>query len=560
MQTLYLNSISKLFITAVLGMALLSGCGGGGSSTTPPSADQVAYNAALANYNAAGAAPDPVAAYNAAIAEFTTFKNAYPLSTRVDDAGFYIARATHELALIDLAQPTPAGSPTLAQARIIYAELINTTSNRADDAQYQIGRTYYDVANYSQALIEFERVFDTNKYPAPSAGDDARYYIGRTKHEQAVLAEAVTSGTGAALFTAARTEYNQVLTTYCPLSIRCDDAQYQIGRTYFDVAAPITTDYSTALGHFQAVIDTYGTTASVADDARYYLGRSKHEIALLPAIPPAVPAYTLNDARAEYTLVLSNYCTAGVPLSTRCDDARYQVGRTYFDDPTPTVPNYQLAINEFQNVLDSYCATVIASACDNAQYFKARSIHERALLTTPTIDAAGLESARTEYGVVLASYLLSSRRDDAQYQIGKTYFDVGNDAQAITEFNKVLDIVLFTAPSVGDDAQYYKARAMHNLANSIVLYDNARIEYAKVNVTAYPLSDRIDDAEFYSALTYHDSTQCAFEKTAMQAFVTKYFTSTVPGTVIFVADANVHITDLNISPSSNSQRHKACIP
>jgi len=556
MLNISLKNIRTLPLTAVLCVALLAACGGGGggNAATTISADQAAFNAVLVRYDAAGTATTPAAAvtaYKAAIADFTAFKAANAGSGRIDDADYYIARSMHELVLLG------DTTYTFANANTEYLNVVTGNLNKADNAQFYIGKILYDQLNYAGAIIEFDKVLNPTTYPSPSAGDDAQYYIGRSKHEQALIAQVTVNPnpTATTLFNEARTAYNVLFTATYNLSTRRDDARYQIGRTYFDVAIPTATDYSNALGHFQTVINTYGITASSADDAQYYIGRTLHEGALL-ATPPGVN-YTLANAQVAYTTLLSTYA-----VSTRRDDAQYQIGKTHFDALTPSIENYNLAIAAFNLVLSTY--TTAASSADDAQYFKARSIHEKALLAVaPATPAAGLVEARTAYGVVLsATYPVSTRRDDAKYQIGKTHFDAGDFDLALPEFEAVLTTPFTTAtvkPSVGDDAQYFKARSMHALATTVAAYGTARAEYAKVTLANFPFSNRIDDAAFWSAFTYHDSTQCNAERTAMTSFVTAYQSSTTPSTIVFVADANAHITDLNIAPSADSQNHQTCI-
>jgi len=484
--------------------------------------------------------------YAQALLEFEKVFTGYAAPSVGDDARYYIGRTKHEMALLGL----PAGTAyTLQNARNEY--LLVTTANfpgsaRLDDAQYQIGRTYFSENNFAAALTAFDAALAIVPL---SVGDDAQFYRARSIHERALLP---TPPVGVSL-DVALIEYGKVNVTHYPGSNRLDDAQYQIGRVYFDQA-----NYASALTAFQAVLSTTYPSLSVADDAQYYIGRTKHEMALLGL--PAPVAYTLDNARTEYLKVNAT----AYPGSTRLDDAQYQMGKTHYDALTPSIGNYDSAIAAFDLVFSNY--TTAASSADDAQYFKARSIHEKALLATPTIDTAGLVSARTAYGVVLTlpAYALSGRRDDAQYQIGKTHFDAGDFNFALPEFNAVLTTPFTTAtvkPSVGDDAQFYKARSMHELVNLQATniptdFDVPRAEYAKVNLTNFPLTNRLDDAAFWSAFTYHDSTQCDAEWTAMQAFVMKYSASTVPGTVVFVADANREITDLNNNPI---QGHNTCI-
>ena len=194
--------------------------------------------------------------------------------------------------------------------------------------------------------------------------------------------------------------------------------------------------------------------------------------------------------------------TLDYALSTRRDDAQYQIGRIYYD---LTVPDYPQALIEFSKVLDLALFTS-PSAGDDAQYYIGRTKHEMALLPV-AVPAFTLQNARDEYAVLLTpTYALSTRRDDAQYQIGRTYFDdpVPQYVLAITEFVNVLTPSLYTNPSVGDEAQFYKARSIHELAllglPALAPYAlaDAITEYAKINATTYPGSNRIDDAAFYS--------------------------------------------------------------
>jgi len=471
MLNISLKNIRKLPLTATLCVALLAACGGGGggNTTATVSADQAAFNAVLVRYDAAGTAADPAAAYAAAIADFTTFKNGYSTSGRVDDADYYIARSKHELALL----PVPVDAVNnLAAALAAYTTLAASTSNKADNAQFYIGKMRYDKntsADYTAAIAEFNKVL---AYASPSAGDDAQYYIGRSRHELALIAQITAPGEIATLnlFNDARTAYSELIKpgTIYSLSTRQDDAQYQIGKTYYDTVgvgnAPVPANYETAITELGKVVN-YGGTA--------------------------------------------------------------------------------------------------ASSADNAQYFKARSIHERALLATPPTGIT-LAEARIQY-LELAKpttvYPLSTRRDDAQYQIGKTHFDAGDFDLALPEFEAVLTTPFTTAtvkPSVGDDAQFYKARSMHELVNNqntfvVGDFDAPRAEYAKVTLANFPLTNRVDDAEYYSAFTYHDSTQCNTERTAMTAFRDKYTDTTSP---VFRPLAVAEIADLVGAPNGT---HSPCI-
>jgi tol-pal system protein YbgF len=59
----------------------------------------------------------------------------------------------------------------------IFSELLRTDSNHslADNCQYWIGESYYGLADYNQAIAEFEKVFS---FPNANKNDDAQLKLG----------------------------------------------------------------------------------------------------------------------------------------------------------------------------------------------------------------------------------------------------------------------------------------------------------------------------------------------------------------------------------------------
>jgi hypothetical protein len=70
-------------------------------------------------------------------------------------------------------------------------------------------------------------------------------------------------------------------------------------------------------------------------------------------------------------------------------------------------------------------------------------------------------------------------------------------------------------------------------------------------VNNYPTSILVDNAAYYSALTYHDSVQCTLELGTIQALVATYIQTST-----FAAAANTHISDLSLVPHVT---HLLCI-
>ena len=246
------------------------------------------------------------------------------------------------------------------------------------------------------------------------------------------------------------------------------------------------------------------------------------------------PSYTLAQARAAYAAVIASY-----PLSTWADNAQYQIGKTYYDEL-----NYVAAIPEFSTVLTSY---VLPTYADSAQYYLARSIHTLALVPAPApAPVYTLANARAEYAKLLASSPTSYLADNAQFQIGKTWYDELNYMQAIFEFSKGL--ANYPVATAVDETYYYRARSYEKLAAPDYL--GARADYSAI-VNGYQTSIYMDNAVYHVALTYHGTMQCATELLGMQAFVAAYPLSP------FVASANSHITDLLAVPSLH---HTICQP
>lgn len=316
--------------------------------------------------------------------------------------------------------------------------------------------------------------------------------------------------------------FSSFITTY-PNSSLISTSHYYLGKSLYYL-----NDFTGAIAQFDIVLRAY-PTSSFADNSLFWKGKSLQNQAGIQFIAGnlAVAAALFADARAAYQNMFVAY-----PNSTLVPDCHYHIGTTYYDEQ-----RYVDSIPIFQAVLASYPTS---SAADGAQYYLARAIHGLALAAAPGYTFL---QARAEYAKLMTNYPASVWADNAQFQIGKTYYDEANYATAIVEFNKVFN---YATPSSGDDAQYYIGRAYHKQLNFIA----ARTAYGLV-VTNYPTSIFVDNASYHSALTYHDSTQCTLELAAMQAFVAAYPMST------FVATANTHISDLTLIPRVT---HTLCVP
>lgn len=328
--------------------------------------------------------------FSGAIAKFDIVLNTYPSSAFADDALLWKGKSIQSQARVQFAAGNLAGASTLfVAARTAYQSVISNYpgTTLTPDCNYQIALTYYDEKNYTTAVTLFMAVLAN--YPTSTIADGTQYYLARSIHALALAA------TPTYTFALARTEYAKVITSY-PASIWVDNAQYQIGKSYYD-----ELNYVTAITEFDKVFANY-PTSTIADAALYYKGRSIQALAL-----PVNATYTLVQARAEFSKLITNY-----PSSIFADNAQYQIGKTYFDEL-----NYAAAIVEFNAALTNYPFSTFA---DGAQYYKARSIHALAI-STPL--AYSFQQARDEYAKVKANYPTSIYVDNAEYHSAYTYHD-----------------------------------------------------------------------------------------------------------------------------------------
>ena len=223
---------------------------------------------------------------------------------------------------------------------------------------------------------------------------------------------------------------------------------------------------------------------------------------------------------AVFCLSLLSACGQVVPptASASTDEAAIDAALVHYD-----AANYATAITQLTAFKNNYPNSPYL---DEAQYFIGRSTHELAYLESiaPIATLNSLytfDAARVEYAKLINDPINNARKwaDDAQYQIGSTHFDeamskaaalaVADYSSAVGAFDKVF---AYTAPSVGNSAQYYKARAIHRLAQIEQVavtptvdypytYDFARAEYAKLLT---PVNVRSDDAQYQIGMAHFD--------------------------------------------------------
>ncbi|WP_455210508.1 hypothetical protein, partial [Kaarinaea lacus] len=327
-----------------------------------------------------------------------------------DDAVYFLARTYHEIGNLLGANPTLIASLSSTEyfnlARNSYQSVVST-SNYADNAAYQLAKTYYEEADfllpteamtaYDQAVIQFRNFLNDTTFVNSSVRDNVYYFQGRSLYKQAQL----------------------------------------VKRNPQLVAAPSDADtyFAQSRDSFSALLTMIPVSAAWNDDAQYYLARSYHE--------QLNPDYIA--ARDAYQLLVSDQ------TSPWADDAKYQLGKTYYDearglaDPVLAIDAYVSAVLHFDAFIiapiDPLYQYPASNRAEEARYYKGRSLHEHAMLvinnpSNPNVagDTTVLFSeARIAYVSVQALDPLAAYADNAQYYIGKSHYDEANALTNSTE-------------------------------------------------------------------------------------------------------------------------------
>lgn len=335
-----------------------------------------------------------------AIGEFEIVIAQYPNSDLVDNAVYWIGKSEHAQGHYDA-------------ARIQYQRVLSDYPNGSylESSRYELAKTYFDeggvtppnVAMLNLAIDGFRDILIN--HATSIKADDAQYFLARSYHE---LND----------FISARAEY-QILWDNYPASTWRDNAQYQIGRTYYNqaaalagatppgTAAEINGNLTSAISAFELLLSSYPGSSS-ADTAQYYLGRSYQQME-----PP-----DFMQAREHLTTLIVNYAT-----SSFADNAQLQLGHSYYSEAiaTPDATLFATALVELAKVISNYPGS---SSMDDAQLYIGKCYHKRGIAN---LDTADIEQGRTEYQKLIDDYPDSTLRDNAALRIGETYHDAGNN-------------------------------------------------------------------------------------------------------------------------------------
>lgn len=333
-------------------VSLLVACGGGGGSGGSPGPDEALYQEALVLFQmgmAADAAmrarlappaPDAAAAqvqFDLALQHFHDARLKlddlgvrFPSSSRADDAALLAARCSYESASVF---PAPVTAPAAGTESSFFEDtvarldamrgafsgspLLGHASYFAGRARYRLAPAAADVeAAYQAALSDF--TLSLAQSPAGIYADNAQYYVGRTWYELAHVALPASQVVAADRFATARAELSKVLSLF-PQSSYADNASFYLGRAWYDAPAP--TDLVAAVAAFTPVVNA--PASAYHDAALYYRGRSRYTLARpSTGAPPTDATQRLQDGLADFQRLLADH-----PASLYADGAAFWSGR-----------------------------------------------------------------------------------------------------------------------------------------------------------------------------------------------------------------------------------------
>lgn len=367
----------------------------------------------------------------------------------------------------------------------------------ADSGQFYRGRAHYWLGQYTDALLDFNGVLTRATF---TPLEDVRYFKARTYYWLERYPEAIT-------------ELTDLIGNPPVVSMLTQDYLLYRGKAYF-----WNGNFVSAATDFEWILTT-GNKATIAnqDAATFWSIRIVHE-------------------KGDFTTARNAY--AGITSSSIWyDDARYQIGKTYYDEADNTLDT-QIQFSTYQSGIDAFTTLVnttpISTTTIAANYFLGRSKQKQAgllqnnptLITTLNADTL-LQAARVHYQLVpqtssyaddAAYFTLRSKqaqvpgtfsagfyaglRDgftsfiqqfggsdwlgDANYQIAKLYYD---EAQALTDNNVVtaaMDafdqaiarFIVLTPPSVANDradsASYFLGRVYQQQAAFLLINPDLR--------------------------------------------------------------------------------------
>ena len=398
-----------------------------------------------------------------AIAALTDFLGNHPKDHRRDEAIFWLAECMYRENLLKNAQE-------------FYEEIVRryTASPRREEAMYGLAWTYFRRRDFTKSSKAFEELIST--FP------QSRYTI------EAMVRRADGLYIGHQ-FKAAATQYEQAFQR----GGSSEEAQYagfQAGN-----AAYRDGDLDRSVRLMRAFVQKY-PSSRLADDALYLVGW--------------IAFQQQQDAEAirEFERLLQAY-----PDGDHAVKALYTIGDAHFN-----MGSYDASIATYRRVMVQYPSHPLAmeSAKSLQEVLVGQGRTDEALAVLDTLIGLNPESvaaedfswskaqifysgknystAASELTSYLKKYPAAQRKDEALYQLGKTYLGMNDNVQALQTFKELErqhPTSLFIQTYRLDLAYYYSTNANLSAADSIyrILWENPASDTATASTAGYEIAE-----------------------------------------------------------------------
>ncbi len=374
-----------------------------------------------------------------AIVALTEFLGDHPTDPRKDEATFWLAEAMYRIDLLKNAQE-------------LYEEIVRryTASRRREEAMYGLAWTYFRRRDFDKSTAMFGELLKTFPKSAYASEAMARrgdgLYIMRQFH---AAADQYDAAAGAS-----------------PNSEEGLYSAYQAGQASYRAG-----DLSGAVQRMKRFVNTY-PNSRLADDAMFLIGwiafQRRDEEQAITDFRKLLDAYPDGDqaVRALYTIA----------------DAEYNLGRV------------DAALGTYQSVIARYPRHPLAAEAARSMQIAlvgmgrtedAIRIADTLIALNPTSDVAAdfswrkaeifysgknYTSAASELLAYMQRHPSSERKDEALYQLGRTYLGMSDLVQARQAFNtleKDFPKSTFVPLALIDLGEYYVAKANSTSADSV---------------------------------------------------------------------------------------------
>ncbi|MBM3214864.1 tetratricopeptide repeat protein [Candidatus Poribacteria bacterium] len=401
-----------------------------------------------------------------------------------------------------------------------YAEVAGSSDSPLRwDALYQLGIAQFNKKDYAGSAESFAK-FLTGAPEGTALGkpDGARYWLLRTQYERKLYADAVA--TARALISASPGSEHIAATRFFLAESLYWQQDYAGARAEYDALIKAVPDTEWSRLARTAIGWTHFAEGQAAGDAGSQKGAYDKAIAAWTRVADDPKSEPEAAAKARYDIGvaqvnLQNYAAASSTFealisrfgeSEWVDDARYMLAWTYY-----LRENYAKANEAFDELLRRHATSPLVP---ESILYRANGYFKRNQYTD-----AIREYVRVRDGYPNAETTVGNRkiqiREQAQYQIGESYYNLRDYATAIRSYRELQ--ALYPSSPLADDAQYAIGQAYQLSGDT-----GAALDAFRTLVTQYPESELAPDALRTIGISYFDDRKYQQAIAQFQEVISRY--------------------------------------